>query len=292
MTAANTTAQTTLRTSYHLNVRRLATRTVNYTVLGVLAFIGLFPLLYGVLVSASTESGYIAFPPQFMSPLWGNYIRSFTMIALLKYAENSLFLSLTFAILTIITSSMCGFAFARVYVPFRDKLFQVVVSLLMIPYMVYLIPQFMVFSLAKLTNTYWPWVLWGLGSSPFFIFMFRQFFTAFPKELEDAAEIDGANLFRIYWQVFLPNAKPVMATAFIFAFNSVWGDYLRPILYLPDAITTLAVKLSTGYITPTGFPIITVTVAASVLYSLPMIIAFFVAQKQIMKGVITTGMKG
>jgi multiple sugar transport system permease protein len=195
-------------------------------------------------------------------------------------------------VLTIITSSMCGFAFARVYVPFRDKLFQVVVSLLMIPYMVYLIPQFMVFSVLKLTNTYWPWVLWGLSSSPFFIFMFRQFFTAFPKELEDAAEIDGANLFRVYFQIFLPNAKPVVATAFIFAFNSVWGDYLRPILYLTDAITTLAVKLSTGYINRQGFQIVTITIAASVLYSLPLIITFFLAQQQIMKGVITTGLKG
>jgi multiple sugar transport system permease protein len=285
-------AQATLRPGFHINVRKLISQSTVYTLLGVLAFIGLFPLVYAVLVSVSAEAGYIAFPPQFMEPLWGNYIRSFNMIPLLRYAENSLFLSLTFAILTIITSSMCGFAFARVYVPMRDKLFQVVVSLLMIPYMVYLIPQFMVFSVVKLTNTYWPWVLWGLGSSPFFIFMFRQFFTAFPKELEDAAEIDGANLFRIYWQIFLPNAKPVLATAFIFAFNSVWGDYLRPILYLPDAITTLAVKLSTGYITPTGFPIITVTVAASVIYSLPMIITFFLAQQQIMKGVITTGMKG
>lgn len=292
MATAQVTAHKVLRKGPAINIRMLVNRTTLYTLLGVLAFIGLFPLIYALLVSLSAESGYIAFPPEFMEPLWGNYTRSFTMIPLLKYAENSLFLSLTFAILTIITSSMCGFAFARVYVPFRDRLFQVVVSLLMIPYMVYLIPQFMVFSVTKLTNTYWPWVLWGVGSSPFFIFMFRQFFTAFPKELEDAAEIDGANLFRIYWQVFLPNAKPVLATAFIFAFNSVWGDYLRPILYLPDAITTLAVKLATGYITPTGFPIITVTVAASVLYSLPMIITFFLGQRQIMKGVITTGMKG
>lgn len=286
------TVQATLKVRPRVNVRKVSTATVVYTILGALAVVCLFPLFYAVLVSASSEGGYIVLPPRLAEPLWGNYVQSFTMIPLLKYAQNSLFLSLSFAILTIVTSSMCGFAFARVYVPFRDKLFQVVVSLLMIPYMVYLIPQFMVFSAVKLTNTYWPWVLWGLGSSPFFIFMFRQFFTAFPKELEDAAEIDGANLFRIYWQIFMPNAKPVLATSFIFAFNSVWGDYLRPILYLPDAITTLAVKLSTGYLNRQGYQIVTVTIAASVLYSLPLIITFFLAQQQIMKGVITTGMKG
>jgi len=171
-------------------------------------------------------------------------------------------------------------------------LFMLLISVMFLPQTVTVIPTFMLFSKMGLTNTYWPWILWGLGASPFFIFLFRQFFSAIPKELEDAAEVDGANPFRMFWQIFLPNAKPALATAFILNFIWVWGDYLTPILYLSDRNTTLAVKLQSAYQDPQGNTLVTVVIAASILYTLPLIIMFFLAQKHILQGVVTSGLKG
>ena len=132
----------------------------------------------------------------------------------------------------------------------------------------------------------------GIGASPFHIFLFRQFFLSLPVELEEAAEVDGANILRIFWQIIVPNAKPVIATSFILNFLVVWGDFLMPLLYLTDKNTTLAVKLISGYVNLQGYPIVTPTLAASVLYLIPPVIMFFFIQKYIMAGVVTSGLKG
>ena len=165
----------------------------------------------------------------------------------------------------------------------------------MVPGIVTIIPQFVIFAKIGLTNTYWPWLLWGIAASPFHIFLFRQFFTAIPKELEDAAEVDGATPFRIFWQIFLPNAKPALATSFILNFVGVWGDWLAPVIYLDDVKTTLAVKLATPtYVNPgdpSGHILVTITLAAAIIYTIPPVIMFFLAQKNIMEGVVTTGLK-
>ena len=162
----------------------------------------------------------------------------------------------------------------------------------MLPGIVTIIPNFVMMAKLQLTNSYWPWVLWGLGASPFYIFLFRQFFAAIPKDLEDAAEVDGCGLWRVFWQIFMPNSKPILATAFIFNFVGQWGDYLTPLMFLSDKNTTLAVKLTTAYVTPQGQPLIPVTLAACVVFCIPSIIMFFVGQRHIMRGVITSGLKG
>jgi multiple sugar transport system permease protein len=152
-----------------------------------------------------------------------------------------------------------------------------------------------IFAKLGLTNSYWPWFLWGISASPFHIFLFRQFFTGIPKELEDAAEVDGAAPFRIFWQIFLPNAKAALATSFILNFVGVWGDWLAPVIYLDDSKTTLAVKLATATYSnpgdPTGQILVTLTLAAAVIYTIPPVIMFFIAQKNIMEGIVTTGLK-
>ncbi len=162
----------------------------------------------------------------------------------------------------------------------------------MIPSIVTVIPQFIVFSRLHLTNTYWPWILWGLAASPFHIFLFRQFFASIPRELEDAAEVDGCSPFRIFWQIFLPNAKPALATSFLFNFVGVWGDYFTPLIFLSDEKTTLAVKLVRAYTDPQGHVLITTTLAACVIYTLPLVILFFLGQKYLTRGVVTSGLKG
>jgi len=267
---------------------------VTYALLFAVTLVLIIPVVYLVSTSLKSESEYISenldfFPSR---PMWGNYYLALTMIDFGRYALNSFLLATTFATLTVITSSLAGYGFARIPAVGRSKLFSVVVALILIPASIFIIPQFVLFSNLRVTNSYWPWILWGLAASPFFIFLFRQFFLSFPGELEEAAEMDGARTLRIFVQIVLPNSYPALATSFILAFLSVWGDWLMPLLYLNDKNTTLAVKLISAYVNPQGFPIVTPTLAASVLYILPPVVMFFFIQKYIMQGVVTSGLKG
>ena len=158
--------------------------------------------------------------------------------------------------------------------------------------MVTTIPNFMLFSKIGLTNTYWPWYLWGLSGSAFHIFLFRQFFSTISKDLEDAATVDGCNRFRIFWQIFLPLSGAVLATSAIFHFQWTWGSWFVPNIFLSAEKTTLGVALARYYVTPKGMPINTLQTAATVYYLLPMLVIFLFAQKYIVQGIATTGLKG
>ena len=273
---------------------RLTTHFASY---GSLILVGLLisiPLAWFVITSFKPQEEYMSYPVRFFPRelFLDTYRSALTMIDYFRFAGHSVILSLTHTTLTVITSAMAGFAFARFNVPGRNKLFVIVIAMLVVPVIILQIPQFIIFSKLGLTGTWWPWVLWGLAASPFFIFLFRQFFAAFPKELEDAAEIDGCGPFRTFVSVFLPNSKAVLATAFILNFTAQWGDYINPFLFLKDSNTTLAVKLQTGYLSPQGQTLTTIILAAAALYVLPVVIIFFLGQKHILEGVVTTGLKG
>jgi multiple sugar transport system permease protein len=276
---------------------KLLRASISYLILYVTALVMSVPVIWMILSSLKSEPTFTKYPPMIIpDPIqWDNYVNAFTWIPFLQYAWNSTFLATIFSLLTVATSSMVGFAFARLDAPGKNKLFGIVISLLMVPAIVTVIPQFVIFAKLGLTNSYWPWILWGLSASSFHIFLFRQFFTSIPKELEDAAEVDGAGPFRIFWQIFLPNAQAALATSFILNFVGVWGDWLAPVIYLDDTKTTLAVKLATPTYTnpgdPTGQLLVTITLAAAVIYAIPPVIMFFIAQKNIMEGVVTTGLK-
>ena len=289
-------AQAATARGLQFSSRRVVRLTFSYGLLILVTLLISVPIIWLLITSLKADTEYNVWPIQFFPqvPQWQNYVEVFaSRHHIFRYARNSLFLAMTNTILTMITSSLGGFAFSRFQdVPGRNKLFSIIVALLIIPSLVTIIPQFIVFARLGLTNTYWPWILWGLGGSAYYIFMFRQFFLSFPRELEDAAEVDGCNPFRIYWQIFLPNAKPVLATAFIQGFSYVWGDWYNPVIYLTSSNTTLAVKIATAYINPQGHPYVTITLAACVVYILPLILMFFLGQKQILKGVVTSGIKG
>jgi multiple sugar transport system permease protein len=267
---------------------------ISYLIMVVVAIAVLSPFAGLLLTSIKQDSEYIVWPiilfPKI--PQWMNYVDAFRLIPLSKVALRTAGLGITVSILVTVTSSLFGFAFARFRVKGSRFLFFLVVSLMIIPVIVILIPQFVIYSYLHLTNTYWPWIFNALAGNSFFIFLFRQFFLSFPKELEDAAEVDGAGPFRIYWQIFLPNAKPVVAAVMVFAFQAVWSDYLTPLILLNDDTTLLSVKLATGYVNPQGLPLTTISMAANTMYILPLLVLFFLAQKHIIRGVVTSGLKG
>jgi ABC-type glycerol-3-phosphate transport system permease component len=221
-----------------------------------------------------------------------NYGLVFSMTPFAQIALRTGILAVGTATINALISSLVGYAFARYSVPGSSQLFGIVVAMLIVPFIVILIPQFIIYARLKLTNTYWPWILGALGGTPFYIFMFRQFFLGFPRELEEAAEVDGCGPFRIFLQIFLPNAKPVIATVMIFAIIGVWGDYLTPTIYLSASKTLLGAALATAFKDPQGNTIQTVSLAASVIYIIPLIVVFFFGQKYILQGVVTSGLKG
>jgi multiple sugar transport system permease protein len=277
-------------------IMKQVTRFSGYSLLILTSLILIAPVFFMVVSSLKVDAEYLTYPIRVFPttpPQWRNYQLVFTMTPFARVALRTAVLALSTATLSALISSMVGFAFARYKdVKGNKQLFGLVIAMLIVPFIVILIPQFILYARLKLTNTYWPWILGALAGSPYNIFMFRQFFLNFPKELEDAAEIDGCSPFQIYWRIFLPNAKPVIATVMIFGFINVWGDYLMPSIYLNASKTLLGVTLATAFKNPQGIDLKTISLAASVIYILPLIIVFFFGQKQILKGVVTSGLKG
>ena len=274
-------------------VRRRVGMVLYYVMLIVAAAAFMIPVAWLVLGSLKLNAEFRAYPIVILprTPIWDNYYDALTLVPFVVYAGRSLLLASLYTILVVISSAFAGFGFARHRAPGRNALFILVVAMVMVPQIVTIIPQFMLYSRLGLVGTYWPWVLWGIAGSPFHIFLFRQFFAGFPKELEDAAEIDGCNRLRVFGQIFLPNAGPVLAASAIFAFQWVWGDFFLQSIFLTESRATLAMKLASAYVDPRGNPLYTQTLAAVVIYVLPLITVFFVAQKNIVRGVVTTGLK-
>ncbi len=260
-------------------------------------FIGVFlfilPLIWLVLGSLKVDAELRSFPVQILPGAfrWSNYVEAFTAIPYFTYMTRSFLLAMTFAVLTVISSSFVGFGFARHNAPGRNLLFLVVVAMMIVPQIVTIIPQYILYSRYGIIDTYWPWILWGLTAAPFNIFLFRQFFLVFPKELEEAAELDGCNRFQIFYRIFLPNARAPMIVTFIFAFSWVWGDFFTQSLFLSSDKATLAMRLASAYTNPQGYPILSLTMAGAVMYALPLILIFFLAQKYFVEGIVTSGIK-
>jgi multiple sugar transport system permease protein len=265
-----------------------------YFVLVTVTILISLPIVALVLGSFKMDADLVAYPIVILPKVWqlSNYIKVWVMTPFFTVMLRTFLLALATSTISSFISSMVGFGFARYHVPGSKQLFTIIIALLIVPGIVTLIPQFLVYARLKLTGTYWPWILGAVGGSPYYIFLFRQFFLTFPKELEEAAEVDGADAFRVFWQIFLPNAKPVFATVMFFGFLGVWGDYLTPLIYLNDNNTLLGVKMATGFKNPQGITLATISLAANVYYILPMVVVFFIAQKSILKGVITSGLKG
>lgn len=254
----------------------------------------LVPIGWTALYSLRSSMDSLAFPVRFWPEeiQWDNYVRAVTMIDLPRYLVNSLLLSATYTLLITMSSSLVGFAFARLPARGRAPLFVIVLSTLMVPPIITIIPTYVLFARLGLIGNYWPWVLWGIAGSPVLIFLFRQFYAAVPLELEEAALIDGASYLRMYVSIFLPLAKPVVATSTVLAFVWVWGDFFTPALFLDADKTTMAVAMVQGYVDDQTRTLPHVLAAGVVYYVAPVILVFVVAQRRLVQGVMSSGVKG
>lgn len=198
-----------------------------HLVLILLSFIMLVPFFWMVSTSFKNEADIFVMPPKFIHVDYtlSNYAWLFEKVNFARYMFNTVKITLCVLIGQLITSSLGGYAFARLRFRGREKLFMLYLSTMMVPGFVTMVPSFILFRNLGLYDTHWHLILPGLTSA-FGTFLLRQFFIGIPVDLEEAARIDGCNPFGIYWRIFLPLSKPAMTTLGIFIFNGVWNDYL------------------------------------------------------------------
>lgn len=206
---------------------------------------------------------------------------------------NSFKLSILAAIGQVLTCAMAAFVFAIVKFKGRNFLFALLLATLMIPAQVSLIPNFIIFKYLHLIGTQWPLILPAFWGGAFGTFLLRQYFLTIPRDLVDAARMDGASLFDIFWRVHLPLSKPAVAALAIFVFKDAWNDLLHPLVYLPTDMqkTTLTVGLAFFQQQLQMGGKFTVLMAGAFLSILPLLIIFFIAQKQFIEGIALSGVK-
>jgi multiple sugar transport system permease protein len=271
--------------------RRRFKHPVVFTVLVLAAVLTTLPFAT-LIISALTPSdqmGVDRWLPTYFR--WGNLADALSYIPFWRYAKNSVVLSTLFGVLTTFSSALAGYGFARLRAPGKRVLFAVLIATMMIPQIVTLIPTYLLFSRFDLIGTYWPWVLWGMAGAPYAIFLYRQFFAGFPKELEEAAILDGAGRVRIFCQIFLPLSRPLLVTAFVLAFNAVWGDFVAPNLFLDQSNTTLAVGVAQGYQNSQGYPVYNLLAGGALLYVIPVVVLFLAVQRSYVRGFVNSGLK-
>lgn len=273
-------------------VRKAKRNRAAFLVLLVVAVLITLPFVE-LLISALTPGSEVGADRWLPSVFrWGNITDALDYIPFWDLTKNSVVLSCLFGILTTFSSAITGYGFARMRGPGKKLLFGVLIMTMMVPPIVTLIPTYLLFSRYGLVGGYLPWVFWGAAGTPYTIFLYRQFFSGLPKELEEAAILDGAGRIRIFAQIFLPLSRPLLVTAFVLAFNAVWGDFIGPDLFLNSNNTTLAVGVSSGYTNQAGYPLYNLLAAGAFLYVIPVVLLFLFAQRSYVRGFANSGLKG
>jgi multiple sugar transport system permease protein len=225
-------------------------------------------------------------------PHWENYPRAWTAKPFSLYTFNSAFIAVACILGQVLSASLVAFGFARLRFPGRGPLFLVVLSTMMLPSQVTMIPHYLIYRSLGWIDTFLPLIVPSfLGGGAFFIFLFRQFFMTLPRELDESARLDGASWFRVYWSILMPLCRPIVATIAVFSFIAHWNEFMGPLIYLnsPEKMT-LALGLRTFQSAYTSY--LHLLMAAATLALIPVIVLFFFAQKQFVKSIVLSGLKG
>lgn len=297
MSAPATAVQAFDPTDADLRRRRRRARLAmiaTYGLLVLVAVVMLFPG-YWMAVTALTETGReMVYPPAFYPDpvVWGNFPTAMAAAPFDVYLRNSLVIAIAATFGALITEAMAGFAFARLRFPGRDFWFGITLALLMLPFVVTVIPRFVIFRQLGMTGTLLPLIVpYWFGGSAFGVFLFRQFFRTVPMELDEAARIDGAGHLRVWWTIVLPQAGPVFVTLAILHFVWFWNDFMGPLIYLNrDEIKTLplgVMKFYGQYTQDWNF-----MMASALLMTVPIVLIVLVGQRYFQRGIATTGLGG
>ncbi len=271
-------------------LRTVATQAFFYALMTVLAVIFLAPLAWMITASLKTERDVMAIPPTFFPRdfQWQNYRDVWEVIP--RFLWNSVKLAAFNVVGVLFVTSLAAYAFARMQFRGRDVAFSILLSTLMVPGIVTLIPLYIIYREIGWVDTHYPLWVPRVLHSVFAIFLLRQFFKQIPQDLEDAARLDGASTFEIYWRIMLPQVMPAMAAVAIFTFLDSWNDLFGPLIFLnsPELQTLpVALKLFQGEY----FSQVSVLMAAATVSIIPVVLVFFAAQKYFLRGIVLTGLK-
>lgn len=272
------------------------TQVALYGLLCLLLVPFVFPTWWMVTSSVKPISEIFVFPPQLWPahPDWSSYHQVFSLQPFARQYWNSAWIAAVVTLGTLGVSSMAGYAFARIRFPGANALFVVVLTGLLIPSEVTIVPLFQMFRSLGLINTHWPLVLIPIFGAPcvFATFIMRQFFITLPAELEEAARVDGLGRFKIFRTIALPLARPALASVAIFTFLHSWNLYLEPIVFLSTTTLFTLPQALTQFTDAYGGPMWNIQLAAATMTALPVLLVFVVAQKQFIEGLAHTGLKG
>lgn len=279
-----------------MNKQRRLRLTFKYVILSFIALLFLFPFAWMIATSLKTNSEALTNPTALLPavPQWGNYPDVIAALNFWRETINSLVMALGVTLGQIILAALAGYAFARLKFFGSNFLFVLILATLIIPFEVLFVPIYLMLAgWGGWLNTFTALIVPSLAS-PFAIFVFRQFFITVPKELDEAAKIDGAGYYRVFWSVMLPLAGPAIATVFILTFLAEWSSLLKPLVFTssPDLYTLqqgLAVTLNKG---ANLVPNLGTMMAGVVLASILPVIMFLLGQRYFVRSVASSGLKG
>lgn len=266
---------------------------MTYAALTLISVVFLIPLYYTIINSLRPlYTPQVCFPKKIV---FNNYKLAVTLIPFGRYLKNSLMIVSISLVLGVFVNFFYGYAFARIKVKGNGFWFMLTLAQMMIPAIAMQIPQYILYSKLGIRDTYWIWVINGLAGSPFTIFLYRQYMMSIPKEIEEAAVIDGCSYVSMIPRIFMPMCKSVMAIVVFNTFMGNWGDYMTPFMYLSQKKYPLSLALfGVNYTLPQNPNVALGPVknAAALLLAIPVFAVFFLCQKQLVAGVTAGSVKG
>ena len=252
------------------------------------------PFVWTVSTALKTNEQVFAVPPQWIPnpPQWQNFRRAWTELPFPTFVLNTVLITVISVFGQVLSASLVAYGFARFKFPGRNLLFYLMLSTMMLPAQVTMIPVFLFWRELRLIDTFAPLVVPAFfGGGAFNIFLLRQFFLTIPRELDEAAMLDGASPFGIWWRVLLPLSRPALITVVLFSFLSHWDDFMGPLIYL-NSMEKYTVSIGLRMFQDMFGTQLELLMAASLIHILPTIVLFFVAQRYFIKGIALTGLKG
>ena len=279
-----------------MTATRLMVNALLYAIITLGAIVAMVPMVWTLSSSLKDTAHVFSVNIEWIPhpAYWSNYQELFVRLPFVRYVANTMIIVASNVVSSVLMASIAAFAFARLRARAKNLLFFLVISTMLLPSQVTLIPRYLIYSRLGMIDTYWPLVIPGwLGGGAFEIFLFRQFFLGLPLELDDAARIDGCSTWRIYSSIVMPLAKPVIATLAIFNFIWAWSDLFGPLIYLNTMEKfTLPLGLATLRLNAEKSSRWELVMCGAVVSIIPPLVVFFLGQQYFVQGIALSGIKG
>lgn len=268
---------------------------VVYSLLIALSIVFIFPFYWMVATALKAERFVFDWPPQWIPDpvMWSNFKEALSnpQLPFPLFFRNTMILEIGIILGRLISCTLIAYGFARLEAPGKNVLFAILLATLMLPAAVTQIPRFLLFNRIGWVNTFLPLIVPSWFGEAYAIFLMRQFFMTIPRELEEAARMDGANFLQIITKIIVPLSMPVLTVILILSFKDIWNDFFTPLLYLNN-LTKYPLAVGLAYFSGQFRVQMSLLMAASVVVLLPLLIVFFIAQRAFVEGISMTGLAG